>query len=142
MTGVNKIVHTCVWVSDIEVTKKFYIEGLGLHHTWGFTGGDGVMNFYISGDGGAEIQFKYRPEDTSNSATPQSRNESGMDHLAMSVDDVEEIVQGMVEKTKCKIVVDIFQNDETGVKAAFIEDPDGHVVELIQYLDHGTNSKV
>ena len=64
MSRAKKVIHTCVWISNIEDTKSFYIEGLGLNHTWGFTGGDGVENFYIAGEeGGAEIQFKYRPNE-------------------------------------------------------------------------------
>ncbi len=158
MSRVKKVIHTCVWVSDIEDTKAFYIEGLGLSHTWGFTGEDGVENFYIAGEeGGAEIQFKYRPYSSPESEKVgiEMRREMGhkclrlaneykvgMDHLALSVQSVNEMVEEMVKKTGCRVVIEPFQNDETGVRAAFIEDPDGYVVELVQYLDSGTNSKV
>lgn len=143
MSRVKKVIHTCVWVSNIEDTKAFYIEGLGLNHTWGFTGGDGVENFYIAGEGGgAEIQFKYRPEGGDKSGQEVIVERRGMDHLALSVENVNETVEEMVKKTGCEIVIEPFQNDETGVRAAFIEDPDGYVVELVQYLENGTNSKI
>jgi lactoylglutathione lyase len=143
MSRAKKVIHTCVWISNIEDTKSFYIEGLGLNHTWGFTGGDGVENFYIAGEeGGAEIQFKYRPNEEGKPEQEVIVERKGMDHLALSVQDVNETVEEMVKKTGCNIVIGPFQNDETGVRAAFIEDPDGYVVELVQYLESGTNSKI
>ena len=41
----------------------------------------------------------------------------------------------MVEKTGCKVVRSVFQNDAIKTRVAFIEDPDGYVVELLQHLD-------
>ena len=143
MPGVKKVIHTCIWVSDIEKTKEFYIQGLGLNLTWGFTGTDGINNFYVSGgEGGAEIQFKYQGMDESAQEQGVTIDRRGMDHLALSVDDVNQTVDHIVEQTGCNIIIEPFQNDETGVRAAFIEDPDGYIVELVQYLENGTNSKV
>ena len=123
-----EVSHTCLWVSDLEATKAFYIDAMGLHHTWDFVGGDGTTSYYVAGDGGVEIQFKYNEE--VGGTTP-----GGIDHLAIVIDNVDEKFKDMVDKTGCKVVRSVFQNDTIKTRVAFIEDPDGYVVELLQHLD-------
>lgn len=40
------VIHTALWVSDIDETVDFYVDGLGLAHNWEFTS-DGVRNVYL-----------------------------------------------------------------------------------------------
>ena len=108
-----KVSHTCLWVSDLDSTKSFYIDALGLHHTWDCVGGDGVTNYYISGDGGVEIQFKY--QEGTKKDTP-----CGIDHIAIEIENVDATLKNMVDKTNCKVVLQTFQNDSIKVRVAFI----------------------
>lgn len=120
--------HTAIWVSDLEKTKDFYIDALGLEHSWDFTDDNGVLNFYVKGEDYAEIQFKYDPEEQTE-VQPE-----GMDHIAISVSDVDHEFERMLEETGCDVVMKPTDFPQANRRAAFIEDPDGYVVELVQKI--------
>lgn len=122
------VIHTAIWVSDLEATKEYYIDALGLEHTWDFER-DGVTNFYVGGEGETEIQFKYDPERT------EPIDPQGIDHLAVAVDDTDALLEHMVEETGCAILGGPMEVEAANAYVAFIEDPDGYGVELVESLD-------
>lgn len=117
--------HTAVWVSDLEATKAFYLDALGLEESWGFEA-DGVSNLYVTGGTDIEIQFKHDP-DRSEPVEP-----AGIDHLALVVDDVEAAFSRIVEETGCHVRSEPTPGHGPNAAVAFIEDPDGYGVELAQ----------
>lgn len=122
------VLHTAIWVSDLEETTAFYCDGLGLEHTRDFVGDDGVTNYFVGGESDAEIQFKH--DDADREVEP-----SGIDHLAVATDDVEETVETVVEDHDSEAVKGPLTMEDMNVAVAFVTDPDGYVVELIQDLD-------
>lgn len=123
------VIHTAIWISDLEETKAYYIDALGLEHTWDFVGPDGVTNFYVAGDSDAEIQFKY-DADRDEPVEP-----AGIDHVAVSVEDVDAKAESLVAETPYDIVAGPKTVDAAGARVAFVEAPDEYVVELVQPLD-------
>ncbi|MFA9417155.1 VOC family protein [Natrinema sp. HArc-T2] len=122
------VIHTALWVSDIDRTREFYVDALGLTENWSFTGDDDVENVYIGGDN-AEFQFKYDPE-----GGPDI--DSGtMAHVAVSVDSTDETVERLVERVDPPIQRAPTTMDDLGLRVAFVEDPDGYVVELVEALE-------
>lgn len=122
------VIHTALWVSDIERTREFYVDALGLTENWSFTGDDGVENVYIGGDN-AEFQFKYDPE-----GSPDI--DSGtMAHVAVGVESTDETVERLVERVDPPIQRPPTTMDDLGLRVAFVEDPDGYVVELVEELE-------
>ena len=121
------VIHTALWVSDLEETKAFYIDALGLSHTWDFES-DGVTNFYVGSDAGAEIQFKYEPG--RGAVEP-----SGMDHVAVAVDDVDATFEHLRSETDTEVVHEPHANEAADSYVAFLTDPDGYVVELVGELE-------
>jgi lactoylglutathione lyase len=122
------VIHTALWVSDIERTREFYVDALGLTENWSFTGDDGVENVYIGGDN-AEFQFKYDPE-----GGPDI--DSGtMAHVAVGVESTDETVERLVERVDPPIQRPPTTMDDLGLRVAFVEDPDGYVVELVEELE-------
>ncbi|ELZ22647.1 VOC family protein [Natrinema limicola] len=122
------VIHTALLVSDIERTREFYVDALGLTENWSFTGDDGVENVYIGGDN-AEFQFKYDPE-----GSPDI--DSGtMAHVAVGVESTDEIVERLVERVDPPIQRPPTTMDDLGLRVAFVEDPDGYVVELVEELE-------
>ena len=121
------IIHTALWVSDLEATTAFYIDALGLEHTWDFER-DGVTNFYVAGTGDAEFQFKHDPERTA------PIEPAGIDHLAVAVDDTDAMLDHMVEETGCAILAGPMEVEPADAYVVFIEDPDGYGVELVESL--------
>ncbi|MFB6297220.1 MAG: VOC family protein [Salinirussus sp.] len=117
------VIHTAIWVSDLEEARAFFVDALGLDETWSFTL-DGVENVYVGGDDG-EIQLRY----SDGTATPDPQ---GIDHVAVSVDDVAAETDRMVAETGCAVLEGPTRIDAAGARVAFIEGPDGYVVELVE----------
>jgi len=58
-----EIQHTAVRVSNLEATKAFHQDGLGLDHTRDFHTDDGVHNYYVTSDElDTEIRFVHDPD--------------------------------------------------------------------------------
>ena len=119
-----KFVHTAIRVSDIEASKRFYIDGIGLEAKREFTGDDGVLNFYVGGHEGAQIQFKSDP------GSEAEVRPDGVDHLAISVENVDRMVSQLSAEMGYTVVQEPTDMDE--IRFAYVEDPDGYRVELIQ----------
>lgn len=120
-----QVIHTAINVSDLDATTEFYEGVLGLEHQWDFTH-DGVINYYVGTDEGAEIQFKYDPE------ADEPVAPAGIDHLALSVDDVDAIFERVVAESDCSVVLEPTMIEAAGSRVAFVTDPDGYVVEFVQ----------
>lgn len=123
------VIHTAIWVSDLEEAKDYYINTLGLEHTWDFVGPDGATNFYVAGESDAEIQFKYDPD------RDEPVEPAGIDHLAVSVDDVDAKAESIANESEYDVVKGPISVDVADARVAFVEAPDGYVVELVQPLD-------
>jgi lactoylglutathione lyase len=120
------ILHTALRVSDLEATVAFYEGELGLAHSWDFER-EGVTNYYVTGEGSdAEIQFVHDPDDD------RPVDPSGIDHVAVSVDDVRAEFDRLVEEAGSEPVEGPTHVEAAGATVAFVTDPDGYVVELIE----------
>jgi len=120
------VLHTALWVSDLEATLEFYTEEIGLEKTNEFVGGDGATNVYLKGDNGVVLQFKHDPEREDEDITP-----TALDHLAFGVEDVDAAVEHLVEDVGCEHVRGPLDSEGAGARIAFIEDPNGYGIELI-----------
>lgn len=119
-----EVIHFAMWVSDLDESAEFYEDVLGLTHDRQFEL-DGVVNYYVGTDAGAELQFKYDPDRT------EDVQPSGVDHIALGVDDTDDEFERVMDAADPPVVM-----EPTTIKAAdrrvtFIEDPDGYVVELV-----------
>ena len=124
------VLHAAVWVSDVERTLAFYVGALGLEKTTEFVGGDGARNVYVGGGDGdddAEIQFKHDPDHDLG-----ERSTARFDHLALGVDDVDATVDRLRVETDTELVRGPLDATGASARVAFITDPDGHVVELVE----------
>lgn len=122
-----ELLHTCLNVADGERAVAFYTEQLGFEETWSFTTADGrTTNRYVAADNGVELQLS----DTDG----ESPSEAGTlwDHVAVAVEDVDEAFDRIDHHG---VVKEPGDQPEAGARTAFVRDPDGHVVELIQPLD-------
>ena len=122
------VIHAAVWVSDLEATKSFYVDGLGLEHSREFVGDDGVVNWFARGTGEAELQFKYDPDGS------RDVDSGGFDHFALAVEDTDAIVEHVVSETDGSLRQEptTISTGTATVRIAFVEDPDGYGVEFVQ----------
>ncbi|AFK17957.1 VOC family protein [Haloferax mediterranei ATCC 33500] len=122
------LIHTAIAISDLDSTLDFYAE-LGLERTNQFEL-NGVKNVYLgSDDTDMELQLKY-------DSTSTARIEpSGIDHIAIEVADVDRIFEELVEAESPVVVNPPVDIEAVNARAAFVEDPDGYVVELVEFED-------
>lgn len=120
-------IHVCLNVADADRTAQWYVDQLGFEESWEFTTPDGdTRNVYVADGNGLELQLSdTEGEDGFDAGT-------AWDHLAVSVEDVD---QAFEDIDNHGVVQEPADNDEAGARTAFIEDPDGHVVELVQPLE-------
>lgn len=120
------VIHSALWVSDLDATEAFYIDALGLDHTRESTR-DGIKNVFVAGNNGIEIQFKCPIKEE------REMNPSGIDHIAIEVDDTDAIIRRLEKQTDCKVVDGPRTIEEANAHIAFVEDPDGYMLEIVQY---------
>lgn len=118
------VIHFAMWVTDLDESASFYEDVLGLTYDRRFEL-DGVVNYYVGSEDGAELQFKYDP-DESGPVDP-----SGVDHVALGVDDTDAEFDRVMEAADPPVVLEPTTIEEADRRVAFIEDPDGYVVELV-----------
>lgn len=117
--------HAAINVSDLQASIAFYEGILGLEFQWQFTN-DGVTNYYVGTEGGASVQFKYDP------AAEEPVEPAGIDHLALTVDDVDATFERVVEASPYGVHLEPTDFEAAERRAAFVYDPDGYVVEFVQ----------
>lgn len=122
-----EILHTCLNVADAERSVDWYTEQLGFEASWWFETDDGrTVNRYVADDDGVEIQLSETAGET------EFDRGTLWDHLAVKVDDVDAAFERIDNHGVVKEPAD---QPAAGARTAFIEDPDGHVIELIEPLD-------
>lgn len=121
------LLHVCLNVANADETADWYVDELGFEPSWEFTTNDGkTRNVYVAADDGTELQLS----DT----TGETSFEAGTlyDHVAVSVEDVDATFEAM---DHFGVVKEPGDQPAAGARTAFVKDPDGHVVELIEPLD-------
>lgn len=120
-------IHVCLNVSDADRVAEWYESELGFERSWEFTTGDGeTRNVYVADGNGFELQLS----DTDGEETFEPG--TAWDHFAVKVDDVD---QAFEEIDHHGVVEAPSDQPAAGARTAFIEDPDGHIVELVEPQD-------
>ena len=121
-----KILHTCLNVGDLDRSIKFYVEQLDLK----------LASRREVKQNNAEIAFL---KDESGSAIElthwRDRKDlaegDNFDHIAFGVEDVAAAIERL-RKKGVTIAMEPFSLQGSSSKIAFIKDPDGNWLELIQ----------
>jgi lactoylglutathione lyase len=118
------LIHVCLNVGDLDESTAFY-EQFGFDESWSFADG-GTENRYLAADNGVEIQLSRTEGETEFEAG------TAWDHLALGVEDVDATFERI---DHYGVVGEPGPNRAAGSYTAFVEDPDGHVVELVEPLE-------
>lgn len=118
------VLHTAIDVDDLDRMRGFYEGLLGLEYSRDFTA-DGIHNYYVTGAGDAELQFRVVGEPT---------RPTGIDHIAIAVDDIDAVVEEAVEEWDSEVKRPPETINDGTLRVAFFTDPEGYTVEGMQTL--------
>ena len=121
-----KILHTCLNVSDLDKSIKFYSEQLGLKFVSRreVKQNDAEIAFLKDDSGGAIELTHWREKTTLTEG-------DNFDHIAFEVEDAQAEVKRL-RSNGVTIAMEPFSLQGSSSKIAFIKDPDGNWLELIQ----------
>lgn len=118
------VLHTAIEVVDLEAMRGFYEGLLGLEHSRDFETDD-VHNYFVAGTGPAELQFR---------VVEEKSHPAGIHHIAIAVDGVDAIVSQAVDEWESDVEMAPTTLEQVNSRIAFITDPEGYTVELIEEL--------
>jgi len=123
---INKFDHFTVTVTDMEQSVKFYRDTLGLEVLGKLVKENGIFVYLKLGEGMLELfEFDKKGEPYKQ----KDLEDIGIQHLGMTVDDVDEVT----EELKAKDVNFLVEPQSVdGVRLAFFEDPDGINIEIME----------
>jgi len=129
-----RILHTMIRVGDLERSIRFYTEALGmtLLRRKDYPGGRFTLAFLGYGDEAETAVLEL----THNWDTASYDLGNGFGHVALGTDDIEaacDQVRQMAAELGAKVVREPGPMKHGTTVIAFVEDPDGYKIELIQH---------
>jgi len=124
-----RLLHTMIRVNDLDESLRFYCEHLGmtLLRKQDYPGGRFTLAFVGYGDEASHSVVEL----TYNWDTPHYEIGNGFGHLAVGVDDIYKVCEALRAKG-VKIVREPGPMQHGSTVIAFVEDPNGYRIELIQ----------
>ncbi len=126
----NRYLHTCYRILDPEKSTDFYVGKLGMKKVGEMDLGSATNHFFAMEEDASEpmLELTHNHDRTE----PYDKGE-GYAHVAFTVDDLEGTVAGLKEQgVRVTLEPKTLTADGHDYRIAFIEDPDGYKVELVQ----------
>ena len=125
-----KFLHTMIRVKDIEASLKFYTEVLDMTLDHKKRLDDCWLYFLNDKENTCQIELTYNDE------TPENGYEvgTGFGHFAFAVDSMDEFTK-KIEKLGYEYLYEPFDLNGKGTIIAFVKDPDGYEIELIEKVN-------
>ena len=122
-----KFLHAMIRVKNIEKSLKFYTELFDLNLVNEMRLEDCSLYFLADEDGQTQIELTYNDE------IPENGYEigSGFGHFAFGVDSIDEFTAKM-NSLGYKYLYEPFKLAGHDLKIAFLKDPDGYEIEIIE----------
>ncbi len=121
--GLKRMHHVSLAVSDLNASKHFFCEILGLPEDerpeFDFPGA-----WLAVGDRQIHLIQEQKANRKQNSQLTRS------DHLALEVEDLNAV---KIRLQECDVRFSEGGNERLGMSQAFCSDPDGHTIEFVQY---------
>lgn len=122
-----KLLHTMIRIKDVEKSLKFYEELLEMKLRKEMRLEDATLYFLSDKEGYTEIEL------THNDETPPNGYEvgTGFGHFAFEVESMDAFTKKLHD-FGCEYFYEPFNLSGYNFKIAFIKDPDGYEIELIE----------
>ncbi|RRH93745.1 VOC family protein [Mesorhizobium tamadayense] len=123
MIKVKQLAHVCIFAHDLEATRGFYRDVLGMDTRFNFLRDGRIFGFYLECGGRSHVEVFEKSE-----ASYSDRNQ--INHFCLEVEDIEAAIAHIrskgVEVTPKKLACD-------DTWQAWIKDPNGVKIELFEY---------
>jgi lactoylglutathione lyase len=123
----SELIHTCYRITDIDRSVAFY-EALGFEEVGRIPIRDEATNVFMNIPGDGDMP---RLELTYNHGVDSYELGTGYNHIALTVDDIEGTLKRLGEQGIAPEKPP-YRVREGGSLIAFVRDPDGYRVELIE----------
>ncbi len=124
----KRLAHVCIGATDLAQSEQFYVEGLGMRKAFDFFRGDKQFGFYVAAGETTFIEVFAQSEEP-------LLDRPLIKHFCLEVDDIDAVIKQL--KTNG---VDVSAKKMGGDHnwQAWITDPSGVRIELMQYSDMST----
>jgi lactoylglutathione lyase len=120
-----ELIHTCYRIGDIDRSVAFY-TALGFEELWRMPIRDEAINVFMGLPGdGARLELTY------NHGVDSYELGSGYNHIAITTDDLDGKLAALL-KQGIDPEKPPYRVREGGSRIAFVRDPDGYRIELIE----------
>lgn len=126
----TRYIHTCYRILDPEKSMDFYVNKLGMKKVGEMDLGSATNHFFAIEENASEpmLELTHNHDRTE----PYDKGD-GYAHVAFTVDDLEGTVARLKEQgVRVTLEPKTLTADGHDYRIAFIEDPDGYKVELVQ----------
>ena len=123
-------IHTCYRIHDPQKSEDFYVNKLGMKKVGEMDLGSATNHFFAFEEDPSEpmLELTHNHDRTA----PYEKGD-GYAHVAFVVDDLEGTVEGLKgEGVNVTLEPKTLTADGNDYRIAFIEDPDGYKIELVQ----------
>lgn len=123
---VKQIAHVCIFAKDVEETRAFYQDVLGLNTAFNFLRDGRIFGFYLNAGGRSHVEVFEKAE-------AEFSESNQINHMCLEVENLDDAIahitaQGVeLTRPKKKACDDTFQT--------WITDPNGVKIELFEYTD-------
>jgi len=125
MIKVKLLAHVCIFAQDLEATRDFYRDVLGMDTRFNFLRDGRIFGFYLDCGGRSHVEVFEKSE-----ASYSEANQ--INHLCLEVEDIDAAIDHIrskgVEVTPKKLACD-------DTYQAWVRDPNGVKIELFEYTD-------
>ena len=123
MIKVKQLAHVCIFANDLEDTRRFYEDVLGMEIQFNFLRNGEVFGFYLSCGSSSHVEVFHKDE-------PQYSDLDQINHFCLEVENIDTAIahirsKGIDVTSKKYGCDDTFQ--------AWIRDPNGVRIELFEY---------
>ncbi len=136
MRGITSIGHVAIRVSDIDRSLAFYTGRLGFPEMLRLHRDDGAL-WLVYLRITDEQYLEIFPDAVGGRAPPEEAN--GLNHLCLTVDDIEAVIASLAERGVP--LLRPLKRGADGNRQAWIEDPDGNRIELMDMASDGLQAR-
>lgn len=126
---IKRLAHVCIGAADLERTEQFYVDLLGMEIAFEFTRGGERIGFYLRA-GGTTFLEVFAQKDAPLLERPLLK------HICLEVADIDAVITKL-EKKGIEVSGKKYGPDHAW--QAWITDPSGVGIELMQYTERSTH---